>query len=57
MPLSPINGEPMNEGMNAMMQALYANAAIVQTTLNGGRHGHIRMIMKPALSSYIRNSY
>ena len=47
----------MNEGMNAMMQALYANAAIVQTTLNGGRHGHIRMIMKPALSSYIRNSY
>ena len=32
-----------------MMQALYAIAATVHKTLGGGRHGHIGMIMKPAL--------
>ena len=47
--LPPINGEPTYSGINDMMQALYANAATMQTTLGGGRHGHIGMIMKPAL--------
>jgi len=47
--LPPINGETTSAGINTMVQSLYVNAASVQTTLGGGRYGHIRMVMKPEL--------
>ena len=47
--LPKIDGEPTYESINQWMQLLYANAATLPTTLGGGRHGHIGMIMQPAL--------
>ena len=43
------DGEPMCEIINKLMQLLYANAATLPTTLGGGRHGHIGIIMQPTL--------
>ena len=47
--LPKIDGEPTYESINAIMQMLYANAATSPTTMGGGTHGHIGLIMKPAL--------
>ena len=47
--LPRIDGEPTYESINDMMQMLYANAATLSTTIGGGIHGHIGLIMKPAL--------
>ena len=47
--LPKIDCEPTYESINQWMQLLYANAATLSTTLGGGRHGHIGMIMQPAL--------
>ena len=46
--LPKIDGEPTYESINQWMQLLYANTATLPTTLGGGRHGHIGMIMLPA---------
>ena len=46
-----IDGEPTYESINEIMQMLYANAATLPTTTGGGTHGHIGLIMKPALYS------
>eukprot|EP00957_Ditylum_brightwellii_P141656 10791789-Ditylum_brightwellii.AAC.1 len=40
------NGEPNNEYIHDVMMALYANAAVVPTTLGGGAHGHIGLVME-----------
>jgi hypothetical protein len=44
-----IQGEPDYAQINNMMQTLYGNAASLPTTLGGGRHGHIGLIMTAAL--------
>jgi hypothetical protein len=44
-----INGEPDHESINNMVQTLYGNAATLATTSGGGAHGHIGLIMTPAL--------
>ena len=49
--LPRIDGEPTYESINEMMQMLYANAVTLPTTMGGGTHGHIGLIMKPALCS------
>ena len=40
-----ILGEPDYASINTMVQFLYGNAASLPTTLGGGQHGHIRLIM------------
>ena len=47
----PRIGEPTFESINKMIQILYANAATLPTTMGGGPHGHIGLIMKSALYS------
>ena len=47
--IPPIQGEPNYESINEIIQVLYANAASLATTYGGGRHGHIGLIMKPAI--------
>ena len=47
--LPRIDGEPAYKSINEMMQILYANAATLSTTMGGGTHGHIGLIMKPEL--------
>ena len=44
-----IDGEPDYGNINTMMQLLYDNAASLPTTLGGGQHGHIGIIMTPQL--------
>jgi len=44
-----ITGEPDYEAINHMVQTLYGNAASLTTTLGGGGHGHIGLIMSPPL--------
>eukprot|EP00957_Ditylum_brightwellii_P002902 221832-Ditylum_brightwellii.AAC.1 len=40
------NGEPNYEYIHDVMMALYVNAAAVPTTLGGGAHGHIGLVME-----------
>ena len=47
--LPKLDGEPTYENINSLMQMLYANAATLTSTMGGGKHGHIGLIMKPAL--------
>ena len=44
-----IQGAPDYESISSMVQALYGNAASLSTTSGGGAHGHIGLIMTPAL--------
>ena len=44
-----ITSEPNYESINKMVQTLYGNAASLSTTLGGGQHGHIGLIMTPTL--------
>ena len=39
-----------------MMQLLYGNAASLPTTLGGGQHGHIGIIMTPQLYTTLANT-
>jgi hypothetical protein len=43
--LPKIEGEPNYESINEMVQQLYGNAATLATTLGGGAHGHVGIIM------------
>lgn len=47
--LPTIQGEPTYASINDLMQIMYANAAAVPTTLGGGTHGHIGLVMKNSL--------
>ena len=39
-----------------MMQLLYGNAAYLPTTLGGGKHGHIDIIVTPQLYTTLANT-
>ena len=47
--LTRIDGEPTYEAISKASHELYTNAATLASTLGGGQHGHIGMVMKPAL--------
>ena len=47
--LPTIHGAPDYKSISAMMQALYGYVASLPTTSGGGAHGHIGLIMTPAL--------
>jgi hypothetical protein len=51
-----INGEQDYETINNMVQTLYGNATSLATTTSGGAHGHIGLIMTPALYSTLTNT-
>ena len=51
-----IDGEPDYGNINMMMQLLYGNAASLPTTLGGGQHGHIGIIMTPQLYTTLANT-
>ena len=51
-----IGGEPNYVTINTMMQLLYGNSASLPTTLGGGQHGHIRIIMIPQLYTTLANT-
>ena len=47
--LPKIDGEPDYEAINQLIQMLYGNAATLPTTLGGGQHGHVGILMKDTL--------
>ena len=46
-------GLPTYKAINEVLEALYANAAAIPTTLGGGRNGHIALIMDAAVSANV----
>jgi hypothetical protein len=47
--IPPISGEPDYASISSMVQTMYGNAASLPTTLGGGQHGHVGLIMTPIL--------
>ena len=50
--LTAIRGEPTYETLHYLKNELKANTSLVQTTLVGGNHGYLGMILTPA--EYLR---
>ena len=48
---TPIEGKPDYSNISQLIQGLYGNAASLQTSLGGGLHGHVGLIMPVALYS------
>ena len=44
-----IVGEPTYQSINGLLKKLYANAASIPSTLGGGRHGHVGLLMTTTL--------
>eukprot|EP00957_Ditylum_brightwellii_P089302 6799719-Ditylum_brightwellii.AAC.1 len=49
--LQRVEGELDYAAINTIMQQLYENAATVPSSLGGGAHGHIGLVMEPTLYS------
>jgi hypothetical protein len=49
-------GEPNYASISNMVQTLYGNAASLPTTLGGGQHGHVGLIMTPILYATLANT-
>ena len=47
--LPPIPGEPDYDCISQLDKIMYGNAATLPTTLGGGAHGHVGLIMKATL--------
>ena len=47
--LLPITGEPDYDSISQLNQLMYGNAATLPTTLGGGAHGHVGLIIKATL--------
>ena len=47
-PITKITGEPNYEGLKNLKDQLKANAASIPTTLGGGTHGYLGLILSPA---------
>ena len=45
--LTPIHGEPSYESLRVLYNQIKANARSVHTTLGGGQHGHLGLILTP----------
>eukprot|EP00957_Ditylum_brightwellii_P048465 3677613-Ditylum_brightwellii.AAC.1 len=46
-----VEGEPDYAAINAIMQQLYENTVTIPSSLGGGAHGHIGLVMEPTLYS------
>eukprot|EP00957_Ditylum_brightwellii_P130727 9973180-Ditylum_brightwellii.AAC.1 len=49
--LQQVEGEPDYAAISAIMQQLYENAATIPSSIGGGAHGHIGLVMEPTLYS------
>ena len=45
--LTPIRGEPKNETLKVLINELKANAQTVHSSLGGGAHGHLGLVLMP----------
>ena len=51
-----IDRETDYRNINTMVQLLYGNAASLPTTLGGGQHGHIGIVMTPQFYTTLANT-
>ena len=49
--LQRVEGEPDYAAINTIMQQLYKNTATISSSLGGGAHGHIGLVVEPTLYS------
>eukprot|EP00957_Ditylum_brightwellii_P022672 1709767-Ditylum_brightwellii.AAC.1 len=49
--LQQVEGDPDYAAINAILQQLYENTATIPSSLGGGAHGHIGLVMEPTLYS------
>jgi hypothetical protein len=54
--LPTTEGEPNYSSISTMVQTLYGNAASLSTTLGGGQHGHVGLVMTPILYATLSNT-
>ena len=47
--INPMRGEPTYDSITSLKADLFANAAVIPTTLGGGQHGHLGLVMKDQL--------
>ena len=47
--LLPITAKPDYDSISQLNQLMYGNAATLPTTLGGGAHGHVGLIIKATL--------
>eukprot|EP00957_Ditylum_brightwellii_P083608 6355480-Ditylum_brightwellii.AAC.1 len=47
--LQQVEGEPDYAAINTIMQQLYKNTAMIPSSLGGGEHGHIGLVMESTL--------
>ena len=55
--LTPIVGKPTYTTLKTLKDQLKANAASVPTTLSGGNHGYLGLILSPAAYAKISNCF
>jgi hypothetical protein len=51
-----ILGEPNYVSISNMVQLMYGNTALLPTTLGGGQHDHVGLIMTPILYPTLSNT-
>ena len=54
--LTHVHGEPTMANLLTLRNELRANAQAVSTTLGGGRHGHLGLVMSPQDYALIPNT-
>eukprot|EP00957_Ditylum_brightwellii_P178510 13598145-Ditylum_brightwellii.AAC.1 len=47
--ITRMDGKPNYDSINVLYMQLYGNAVAILTGLGGGQHGHIGLVMDPAL--------
>ena len=47
--IQPIIGRPASQTLTELKQLLYENAATIPSNIGGGNHGHLGIIMPPAI--------
>ena len=52
-PITTITGEPIYESLKTLKDQLKTNAASIPTTLGGGNHGYLGLILSPAFYATI----
>ena len=54
--LTRIQGEPNTQGLITLQNEVKTNAMAVHTTLGGGQHGHMGLVLNPAEYAAIPNN-
>eukprot|EP00957_Ditylum_brightwellii_P052985 4017362-Ditylum_brightwellii.AAC.1 len=54
--LNRLEGEPIYETITKLKQEIFANSAVVPTTLGGGQHGHVGLVAPATIYSTLSST-